>query len=212
MAEVTLQGKTVRTHGSLPDIGDAAPDFLLVATDLSDVRLSDFAGSRIVMNIFPSIETVVCAESVRRFNEMADRLDNTRVLGISRDLPFAHERFITREGIDNVVALSEMRNNEFGERYGLRIMDGPFAGLLSRAVIVLDEHQRVMYTQLVPEIGEEPDYEGALQAAESASVPERKVSVEAAPPDDFCNRAQTGEHARLENEDEACDEGRAGKV
>lgn len=202
MSDVTLKGKTVHTSGHLPETGSVAPDFRLAATDLSDMRLSDVEGSRILMNIFPSLETTVCAESVRRFNEMANRLDNTKVLCISRDLAFAHERFNTAEGIDNVISLSEMRNMDFGEAYGIRILDGPFEGLLSRAVVVLDENMRVIHTQLVPEIGDEPDYEAAVNAAASGTV-------EAAS-DEFCTTAPSGEQARLDS-DQDCDEGTAGR-
>ncbi|MFO8112954.1 MAG: thiol peroxidase [Desulfosalsimonadaceae bacterium] len=216
MAEVTLKGKTVRTNGQLPEIGSAAPDFLLVSTALKDVRLSDFTGKNVIMNIFPSLETRVCAESIRRFNEMADSLDNTEVLCISRDLPFAHERFNVKEGIDNVVSLSEMRSNDFGDRYGLRILDGPFAGLLSRAVVVIDENHRVIYTQMVEEISEEPDYESAVAAVVNAdaavSAQGSGDTVAGASGDEFCTKMPTGEHARLSDEDEACDDGRSGKI
>ncbi len=212
MSEITLKGKTVRTNGHLPETGSAAPDFRLAATDLSDMRLPDVEGSRILMNIFPSLETTVCAESVRRFNEMANRLDNTKVLCISRDLAFAHERFNTAEGIDNVISLSEMRNMDFGEAYGIRILDGPFEGLLARAVVVLDENMRVIHAQLVPEIDDEPDYEAAVNAAASGAASSGTAAsgaVEAAS-DEFCTTAPSGEHARLDD-DQDCDEGRAGR-
>ena len=216
MAEVTLKGKTIRTIGTLPSNGAVAHDFLLVSTDLNDVKLSDFAGTRLIMNIFPSVETRPCAESVRRFNEMADRLDNTKVLCISKDLPFAHERFNAKEGIDNVVSLSEMRGNDFGENYGIRILDGPFAGLLARAVVVLDEKHRVIYSQLVPEVSDEPDYESALNALEShdsttsATDAEKPAAGDAT--DEFCTKMPTGEHARLPDDDDTCDDGRSGKI
>jgi len=202
MNEVTLDGKTARIKGELPKTGSVAPDFLLTATDLSDMRLSDFEGSRIIMNIFSSLETSVCAESVRRFNEMANGLDNTKVLCISRDLPFAHERFNNKEGIDSVISLSELRDTSFGDEYGIRILDGPFAGLLARSVVVLDEKMRVIHTQVVPEIGEEPDYEAAVNAAASGSI--ETVS------DEFCTTAPDSEHARLDD-DQSCDEGRSGR-
>lgn len=215
MAQVLLDGKTVHTSGTLPEKGSVAPDFGLVSTDLEDVRLSDFKGSRIIMNIFPSLETTVCAESVRRFNALVDRLDNTQVLCISRDLPFAHDRFNRKEGIDGVVSLSEMRNNDFGDHYGLRIVDGPFAGLLSRSVMVLDEHHRVVYTQLVPEIGDEPDYDSALHTLENADAAGTDVGVQAAAGgegDAFCTKMPTGEHARLSDSDDGCDDGRSGET
>lgn len=202
MTEVTLDGKTARIKGALPKTGSVAPDFLLTATDLSDMRLSDVEGSRVIMNIFPSLETSVCAETVRRFNEMANRLDNTKVLCISRDLPFAHERFNNKEGIDNVISLSELRDTSFGDEYGIRILDGPFAGLLARSVVVLDEKMRVIHTQIVPEIGEEPDYEAAVNAAASGTI--ETVA------DEFCTTAPDSEQARLDD-DQACDEGRSGR-
>ena len=210
MAEITMKGKTFRTSGSLPASGSVAPDFLLTTTDLSDVSLSDFKGTRLILNIFPSLYTRVCAESIRRFNQMADSLDNTKVLCISRDLPFAHERFNAQEGIDNVISLSELRNSEFGANYGLRIMDGPFAGLLARAVIVVDEKHRVIYSELVSEVGDEPDYEAAIEAAGSASIDD--VGPGQGVAEDACTKMPTGEHARLEDDDEACDDGRAGNV
>jgi thioredoxin-dependent peroxiredoxin len=215
MAQVTLDGKTVHTSGTLPEKGSVAPDFVLVSSDLKDVRLSDFKGSRIIMNIFPSLETMVCAESIRRFNALADRLDNTKVLCISRDLPFAHDRFNRKEGIDGVVSLSEMKNTDFGDHYGLRIVDGPFAGLLSRSVIVLDEHHRVVYTQLVPEISDEPDYESALHALENADAAATDVGIQATAVGEgeaFCTKMPTGEHARLSDPNDGCDEGRSGKI
>jgi len=202
MTEVTLDGKTARIKGELPKTGSVAPDFLLTATDLGDMRLSDFEGSRIIMNIFPSLETLVCAESVRRFNEMANGLDNTKVLCISRDLPFAHERFNNKEGIDNVVSLSELRNTNFGDDYGMRIVDGPFAGLLARSVVVLDEKMRVIHTHIVQEIGEEPDYEAAINAAATGTIETAD--------DEFCTTAPDSEQARLDD-DQACDEGRSGR-
>ena len=210
MAEITMKGKAYRTNGSLPATGAVSPDFLLTTTDLSDMSLSDFKGNRLILNIFPSLYTRVCAESIRRFNQMTDSLDNTKILCISKDLPFAHEHFNAQEGIDNVISLSELRNNQFGENYGLRIMDGPFAGLLARTVIVLDEKHRVVYSELVSDVDEEPDYEAALEAARSASGDD--VGPEQAVAGEVCTKMPTGEHARLEDDDEACDDGRAGNV
>jgi len=163
MAQVTLQGSPVNTCGTLPKIGEKAPDFLLTKTDLSDVSLQDYAGKRIVLNIFPSIDTSVCAASVRRFNSEVDKMENTVCLCASRDMPFAHSRFCGAEGLDKVIAVSELRNNVSGDGYGVRIIDGPLAGLLARAVVVIDEKGKVLYSQLVPEITEEPDYEAALK-------------------------------------------------
>lgn len=164
MAEITLKGNPIHTCGELPAVGSPAPDFVLTKTDLSDVSLKDFAGKRIVLNIFPSIDTSVCATSVRKFNAEAENLANTVVLCASLDLPFAHDRFCGAEGLENVVPVTELRNRDVGEAYGVRIVDGPLAGLFSRAVVIIDEQGKVMYTEQVPEIGQEPDYEAALQA------------------------------------------------
>lgn len=158
MATITLQGNPIQTIGSLPAVGSKAPDFLLTAADLSDSSLSKFAGKRVVLNIFPSVDTGVCASSVRKFNAEVEKLSNTVVLCISADLPFALSRFCGAEGLSNVVTLSELRNREFGNNYGVRIVDGPLAGLLSRSVVVLDETGKVIYTEQVPEIVQEPDY------------------------------------------------------
>ncbi|MEW6594118.1 MAG: thiol peroxidase [Thermodesulfobacteriota bacterium] len=164
MAQITLQGEPVHTIGSLPEPGTMAPDFLLTRTDLSDVSLRDYQGKRLVLNIFPSIDTSICAMSVRRFNAEISRAANAVCLCVSRDLPFAHARFCGAEGLTNVVAVSELRNRDFGDQYGVRIMDGPLAGLLARAVVVLDADGRVVYAELVPEIKQEPDYAAALRA------------------------------------------------
>lgn len=162
MARITLQGTPFQTIGELPAPGAKAPDFLLTKTDLSDVRLRDFAGKRLVLNIFPSIDTSVCAMSVRRFNAAINGLTNAVCLCISRDLPFAQARFCGAEGLDRVVPLSELRDSEFGDRYGVRITNGPLAGLLARAVVVCDENGTVLYSQMVQEIKDEPDYDAAL--------------------------------------------------
>jgi thioredoxin-dependent peroxiredoxin len=164
MAEITLKGIVIHTVGTLPAIGSKAPDFLLTKTDLADVSIKDFAGKRIVLNIFPSIDTGVCAASVRRFNLEAGRLGKTVVLCASLDLPFAHNRFCSAEGLENVIPVSELRKRGFGEDYGVRIIDGPLAGLLSRAVVVIDEKGKVIYTEQVPEIAQEPNYAAALKA------------------------------------------------
>lgn len=163
MGTVTLKGNQVETSGALPEEGNRAPDFRLTATDLSMKELRDFQGRKKVLNIFPSIDTGVCAASVRRFNSEASSLDDTVVLCISADLPFAHSRFCEIEGLKNVVPLSVFRSPEFGRDYGVTMTTGPLAGLLARAVVVLDSSDLVIYTQLVPEIGEEPDYLAALE-------------------------------------------------
>lgn len=164
MATITLKGNSIRTAGSLPNVGDKAPDFRLTKSDLADTTLADYAGKKLVLNIFPSIDTGICAASVRKFNEEAAGLDNTVVLCISKDLPFAHKRFCEAEGIQNVVTAAEYKTSAFSEAYGLAIEDGPLAGLHSRAVVVVDEKGVVQYTEQVPEIVQEPDYQKALEA------------------------------------------------
>lgn len=164
MAKINLHGSPINTVGDIPRAGATALDFNLTAQDLSDHKLDDYKGKKILLNIFPSIDTGVCAASVRKFNEAAAALENTVVIGISRDLPFALGRFCAAEGIDKVYTLAEMRNREFGLAYGLEIVDGPMAGLLARAVVIIDENGRVIYSQLVDDIGHEPDYAAALNA------------------------------------------------
>ena len=164
MASITLGGNPIQTTGELPQTGTNAPAFTLVKTDLSSASLADFAGKKVVLNIFPSIDTGTCAQSVRTFNEKASKLENTTVLCISKDLPFAQKRFCGAEGLENVVNLSDFKTGEFGKNYGLDIMDGPLAGLHSRVVIVLDEKGTVVYSEQVSEIAAEPDYEAALAA------------------------------------------------
>jgi len=164
MADITLGGNPVKTSGELPQAGTKAPDFTLVKTDLSIVSLADFKGSRVVLNIFPSIDTGTCAASVRKFNEKASGLENTKVLCISRDLPFAQNRFCGAEGLNNVISLSDFRDGSFGKNYGLTITSGPLEGLHSRAVVVIDENGTVKYTEQVPEIKDEPNYDNALAA------------------------------------------------
>ena len=164
MARITLQGNPINTIGELPENGSKAPDFKLTKTDLSDVSITDFAGKRLILNIFPSIDTGVCAMSVRRFNAEAEKINNASVLCISADLPFAMGRFCGAEGLDKVITLSMMRDKQFGTDYGLTIIDGPLAGLLSRAIVILDENGKVVYSEQVPEIAQEPDYEAALKS------------------------------------------------
>jgi len=162
MANITLKGNPIETVGSLPAIGTAAPAFTLVKTDLSDLKLADLAGKKIVLNIFPSIDTPVCAASARKFN--ADAGSAATVLCISADLPFAHKRFCEIEGLQNVVPLSCFRSPEFGKDYGVTVKTGPLTGLLSRAIVVIDTSGKVSYTEQVPEIAQEPDYAKALAA------------------------------------------------
>ncbi|MBD8043388.1 thiol peroxidase [Arthrobacter sp. Sa2BUA2] len=163
MATTAFKENPVRTSGEIPAVGTSAPAFELVGTDLAAVTLSGFAGRRVVLNIFPSVDTGVCAQSVRRFNEVAAGLENTAVVCVSKDLPFALGRFCGAEGIENVVAASAFRSS-FGEDFGLTQADGPLAGLLARAVVVLDADGTVLYTQLVPEITTEPDYDDVVAA------------------------------------------------
>jgi thiol peroxidase len=163
MAKITLKGDTVNTVGELPDKGSVAPDFTAVNTSMEEVSLSDYKGKKVVLNIFPSVDTGVCATSVRTFNKEAQKLENTVVLDLSMDLPFAHNRFNEEEGIKTVQSLSLFRNPDFGDKYGVKIADGGMKGLMSRAVVVIDEEGKVIYTQQVPEITEEPDYQKALE-------------------------------------------------
>ena len=162
MASITLGGNPIQTSGELPKVGTKAPDFALVKNDLSTVTLADFAGSRLVLNIFPSIDTGTCATSVRKFNEKASQLQNTKVLCISRDLPFAQKRFCGAEGIENAMSLSDFKTGRFGKDYGLEMVDGALNGLHSRVVIILNESGIVLYAEQVAEIADEPNYENAL--------------------------------------------------
>lgn len=164
MATITLKGNTIHTLGELPAIGESVPDVELVKNDLSRVKLKDFFGLKIVLNVFPSLDTSTCAMSVRTFNKKAADLKNTKVLCISRDLPFAQARFCGTEGINNAITLSDFATRDFGKKYRLEIIDSPMAGLLSRVVIVLDKRGKVVYSEQVPEIINEPDYQGALEA------------------------------------------------
>lgn len=164
MSQVTFKGQPIRIDGKFPAVGSSAPAFALVAGDLSDATLSNFDGKRKVLNIFPSVDTPTCATSVRRFNESASKLDNTAVLCISADLPFAQARFCGAEGLDKVTNLSLMRGHQFLNDYGVAIAEGPLAGLAARAVVVLDEHDKVLHAELVSEIGNEPNYDAALKA------------------------------------------------
>lgn len=159
---VHFQGNPVSLAGTFPAEGSKAPAFTLVGKDLSDVALSNYAGKRKILNIFPSIDTGVCATSVRKFNQLGSELDNTVVLCISSDLPFAQSRFCGSEGLNNVVVLSTLRGAEFKETYGVAIADGPLKGLSARAVVVLDENDNVLHSELVNEITTEPDYDAAL--------------------------------------------------
>ncbi len=164
MADIKFKGNPIHSVGTLPAVGSKAPDFKLTKTDLADVSLKDFAGKKVILNIFPSIDTGVCATSVRKFNQEAANLANTVVVGVSKDLPFAHKRFCGAEGINGVVTTSDLREGSFGKAYGVTMTDGPLAGLFSRSVVVLDEKGTVKYVEQVPEITQEPDYAKALAA------------------------------------------------
>lgn len=164
MAQITLKGNPINTIGELPAKGQVAPGFNLVKTDLSEVSLSDFKGKKVVLNIFPSVDTGTCAASVRAFNSKAAALSDTVVLCISKDLPFAHKRFCGAEGIENVVSLSAFRDQNFQKDYGVEILDGGLKGCLSRSVVVLDTDGKVVYTEQVQETTSEPDYDSALAA------------------------------------------------
>ena len=163
MAEINFKGNPVHSVGELPQVGSQAPAFEVTGTDLSPVTLADFSGKKLVLNVFPSVDTGVCAMSVRQFNEKAAGLDGAAVLCISRDLPFALNRFCGAEGIENVVVASDFRT-DFGETYGVTFTDGPLQGLLSRSVVVIDEEGKVVYTEQVAETTTEPDYDAALAA------------------------------------------------
>lgn len=163
MANITFKGNPIHTVGQLPEVGTVAKDFNLVSSDLSEKKLSDYKGKKVVLNIFPSIDTGVCAASARHFNQEASSLENTVVINVSRDLPFALSRFCAAEGLNDVEVLSDFRGR-FGEDYGVTLEDSPLSGLLSRAVVVLDENGKVKYTEQVPEIGQEPNYNAALEA------------------------------------------------
>ena len=164
MASVTLKGAEMHTNGELPEVGSRAPDFRLTAGDLADKSLADWAGRKKLLNIVPSLDTPTCALSTRKFNERAAAHPDSVILVVSADLPFAQGRFCSAEGLDNVVPLAMMRSRDFAEDYGVLLVDGPLAGVTARAVVVVDGNDRVVYTQLVPEIADEPDYEAAYSA------------------------------------------------
>jgi thioredoxin-dependent peroxiredoxin len=164
MAQIKFKGNPIHTVGDLPKVGTSAPDFTVTKSDLQDTKLADFSGKNLILNIFPSIDTGICAASVRQFNKDAAGLGNTVVLCISKDLPFAHKRFCEAEGIENVVTSSEYKNTGFSDNYKVKMADGPLAGLLSRCVVVINTEGKVIYTEQVPEITIEPDYEKALNS------------------------------------------------
>ncbi len=162
MKTIYFKGTPVHTYGDIPAVGSTAPNFTLTGNSLQDVKLSDYKGKRVVLNVFPSLDTPVCAMSVRKFNQEASKLDNTQIVCISMDLPFAQGRFCTVEGIDKLVVASAFRAGDFVKNYGLEMVDGPLAGLLARAVIVVDENGKVIFSDLVEEVTDEPDYKAAI--------------------------------------------------
>ncbi len=165
MAKITLGGNETNTIGNLPEVGSDAPDFNLVGKDMSEKTLASYHGQQVILNIYPSIDTGVCAASTKRFNEEASKLENTRIICISKDLPFALNRYCEAEGIKNLDNLTNFRDGgSFGKEYGVEITDGAFKGLNARAIVVIDENGEVKYTELVPEVGQEPNYENAISA------------------------------------------------
>ena len=164
MASITFQGNGIHTNGELPRVGEIAPDFSLVTRELADVSLASYAGKKKLLSIFASLDTPVCATSIKRFNEAAREKSDSVFLMIAADLPFAMARFCGAEGVDNVIPLSMMRSRDFARDYGVLIEDGVLAGIAARAIVVLDQNNKVLYTELVPEIAQEPDYEAALSA------------------------------------------------
>lgn len=162
METIYFQGSPCHTYGNMPRVGEKAPCFTLVRTDLQEIRCTDFLDTRVVLNIFPSLDTDVCAMSVRRFNKEAAALPDVKIINVSMDLPFAAQRFVAAEGIDNAIVASAFRSPLFAQKYGLQIIDGPLAGLLARAVIVMDRDRRIIYEELAPEISQEPDYKSAI--------------------------------------------------
>jgi thiol peroxidase len=164
MATFTFKGVPQKTAGTLPQVGTQAPDFELTKGDFTTMRLADLAGKKVVLNIFPSIDTGVCAASVKQFNALAAKLDNTVVVCVSKDLPFAHKRFCEAEGIQGLVTVSQFKNQSFSEAYGVDMLTGPLPGLMSRAIVVLDENGKILYTEQVAELAQEPNYDAALAA------------------------------------------------
>lgn len=162
MKTITFKGSVVRTNSLVPSVGSTAPNFIGVKGDLSDLSLSSLKGQRVILNVFPSLDTSTCAASVRRFNKEAASLQNTKILAVSKDLPFAQGRFCTAEGIENVIPLSAFRNSTFEDNYGMLLIDGPLKGLLTRGVFVIDETGKIIYSEIVPEITQEPNYEAAI--------------------------------------------------
>jgi thiol peroxidase len=197
MSTITIKGQAVKTVGELPKPGSKAPDFTLTKTDLSDTTLKNYTGKIVVLNIFPSVDTPVCSASVRRFNQEISTYPNAVVICASLDLPFAHARFCEAEGLKDVIPVSEFRNRDFGDTYGVRIIEGPLTGLLARSVVVIDEKGEVIYSKLVEELTTEPDYEDVLAVLKKQAL-------------DVCTSSDTAEQSRFADNDEPCDDGRDG--
>lgn len=220
MTDITVKGTAVKTAGYLPEIGDTAPGFTLAKTDLSDITLNELKGGYVVLNIFPSIDTPVCSASVRRFNKEAANLENTVVLCVSLDLPFAHTRFCETEGIKNASLVSAYRSTDFLKGYGLTVDEGPLKGLLARSVVIINPNGNVIFSETVAELTDEPDYEEALRVlSEDAAITDDPVGAAVAAEKggsqdggklNRCTYPSNAESSRLFNEDEPCDDGRAG--
>ncbi len=202
MAEIMIKGKIANTSGILPVVGGTAPDFVLTKTDLSGIGLKDLKGKNVILNIFPSIDTPVCSASVRRFNSEVANTPNTVVLCVSMDLPFAHDRFCTTEGISGVIPASQMSGNSFGNDYGVMIIDGILRGLFARAVVAFDEEGTVIYSEFVKELGEEPDYKDVLSAFLNKDTGQASMNI--------CAGPMNAESARFDDPNEPCDDGRGG--
>ncbi len=203
MAIHKIKGEPVNTTGDLPKVGKNAPDFILTRTDLSDVSLKDFAGKKIILNIFTSIDTSICSASVRRFNAEISKYPGAVVLCVSLDLPFAHKRFCEAEGLEDVIPLTELRDRSFGDTYGVRIGEGPLKSLFARTVVVINEQGKIIYAKFAPDQVSEPDYEEVLKVLDQdGAAAAENVAV--------CTYSETPEHSRISNIDEPCDDGRAG--
>ncbi len=197
MATIKIKGQPVKTIGELPKPGSKAPDFTLTKTDLSDTTLTDYTGKIVVLNIFPSVDTPVCSASVRRFNQEISSYPNAVVICASLDLPFAHSRFCEAEGLKDVIPVSEFRDKDFGNTYGVRIIEGPLTGLLARAVVVIDEKGEIIYSKMVEELTTEPEYEEVIAVLKKKDL-------------DVCTNSDTAEQSRFSDNDEPCNDGREG--
>ena len=201
MAQLKFNGNIINTCGDLPKVGEKAPDFILTKKDLTDFYLKDVEGKKVVINIFPSIDTPICSMSVRRFNQEISNYPNAVVICASLDLPFAHARFCETEGIENVISASELRNRDFGDNYGLRMTTGPLKGLLARAVVVLDENGYVIYSKIVDDLKNEPKYDEVINLLEKDDYRQDELSK-------TCIKTFTAEHSRNQDQDEPCNDGR----